>query len=288
MSLASDGSTHRGQSFFDLRLRVCYRGDLVNLHLVALPMFERHSAVNIFNLITKFMDTMYSKRCSKLIGVLMDVENTMTGRHAGVVTCLIVCADNNVLQIWCAPHQIDIVIKAAVEAIDNGAWVKQVYTFSIFLRGQDNLIIDINVKCPKKTNRWAHLGRLLNFYISYRRPLLEYTQNKQPELMPSNLWWIITYAVAPAIDSVNITLVQLQARSLLIAQQETLVQNLIGTIIAMLNIEVDSVVGDDALDDSTYVHQDSLHIPTVAIVNHIENQGSFSRDCYERLEEGDQ
>ncbi len=26
----------------------------------------------------------------------------------------------------------------------------------------------------------------------------------------------------------------------------------------------------------------------MAIVNHIENQGSFSRDCYERLEEGDQ
>jgi len=26
----------------------------------------------------------------------------------------------------------------------------------------------------------------------------------------------------------------------------------------------------------------------VAIVNHIKNQGSFSRDCYERLEVGDQ
>jgi hypothetical protein len=75
----------------------------------------------------------------------------------------------------------------------------------------------MNVKCPKKTNRWAHLDRLFNFYISYRRPLLEYTQNKQPELMPLDLWWIITYAVAPTIDSINITLVQLQARSLLIA-----------------------------------------------------------------------
>jgi hypothetical protein len=94
--------------------------------------------------------------------------------------------------------------------------------------------------------------------------------------------------VAPAIDSINIMLVQLQARSLLIAQQEMLVQNLLGTIITMLNIEVDSVDGDDALDDGTYVQQDSLRIPTMAIVNHIENQGSFSRDCYERLEEGDQ
>ncbi len=75
----------------------------------------------------------------------------------------------------------------------------------------------MNVKCPKKTNHWAHLGHLLNFYISYRRPLLEYSQNKQTELMPSDLWWIITYAVAPTIDSINITLVQLQVMSLLIA-----------------------------------------------------------------------
>ncbi|CAK9873717.1 unnamed protein product [Sphagnum jensenii] len=218
MSLAGDRSTHHGQSFFDLRLRVCYRDNLVNLHFVALPMFERHSDMNIFNLITKFMDALYSKWRSKMIGVLTDGENTMIGRHVGVVTRLVACADNNVLRIWCTSHQINTVVKAAVEAIDNGVWVKQVYTFSVFLRAQDNLIIEMNVKCPKKTNRWAHLGRLLNFYISYRRPLLEYTQNKQPELMSSNLWWIITYAVASAIDSINITLVQLQARSLLIVQ----------------------------------------------------------------------
>jgi hypothetical protein len=63
---------------------------------------------------------------------------------------------------------------------------------------------------------------------------------------------------------------------------------LISTIIAMFDIEVDSGDAEDALDDGMYVKQDSLRIPTVAIVNHIENQGSFSRDCYERLEEGDQ
>ncbi len=56
----------------------------------------------------------------------------------------------------------------------------------------------------------------------------------------------------------------------------------------MFDIKVDSADGENALDDGTYVQQDSLRIPTVAIVNHIENQGSFSRDCYERLEEGDQ
>jgi hypothetical protein len=108
--------------------------------------------MNIFNLITKFIDALYKKWRSKLIGVLTDDENTMTGRHAGVVTRLVACADNNVLRIWCTPHQINIVVKAAIKAIDNGVWVKHVYTFFVFLRAQDNLIIEMNVKCPKKTN----------------------------------------------------------------------------------------------------------------------------------------
>jgi hypothetical protein len=67
----------------------------------------------------------------------------------------------------------------------------------------------MNVKCPKKTNRWAHLGRLLNFYKSYRQSLLEHTKDKQPNLMPSDQWSIIMYAVAPAIDAINVTLAQL-------------------------------------------------------------------------------
>jgi hypothetical protein len=99
MLLVGDGSVHRGQSFFDLRVRVCYRGELVNLHLVAMPMFERHSAVNIFNLIAKFMDVLYIKWLAKLIGVSTDGKNTITGHHAGVVTRLVDCVDNDVLHI---------------------------------------------------------------------------------------------------------------------------------------------------------------------------------------------
>ncbi|CAK9867350.1 unnamed protein product [Sphagnum jensenii] len=56
----------------------------------------------------------------------------------------------------------------------------------------------------------------------------------------------------------------------------------------MFDIKVDGADSEDALDDSMYMQQNSLRIPIVAIVNHIENQGWFSRDCYKRLEEGDQ
>ncbi len=97
-------------------------------------MFQRHFVLNIFNLIAKFMDALYIKWHAKLISVSTDGENTMMGRHVGVVTRLVDCTDNDVLHIWCAPHQIDIMVKAAAEGIDNGVWVKQTYTFSVYLR----------------------------------------------------------------------------------------------------------------------------------------------------------
>jgi hypothetical protein len=96
MSFADDGSTHHSQSFFDLRLRICYCGNLVNMHLVAMLMFERHMVLNIFNMISKFMDTLYSKWRVKLIGMSTNGENTMTGWHAGVVTRIIACAEHKV------------------------------------------------------------------------------------------------------------------------------------------------------------------------------------------------
>jgi hypothetical protein len=53
----------------------------VNLHLVAMPMFERHTTFIIFNMISKFMDALYNKWCAKLINMSTDGKNTMTGRH---------------------------------------------------------------------------------------------------------------------------------------------------------------------------------------------------------------
>jgi hypothetical protein len=131
-------------------------------------MFEHHLALNIFNLIAKFMDVFYVKWRAELIGMSSNGENTMTGCHAGVVTCIVVCAENEVLRIWCASHQIDIVVKVTAQGINDGIWVKFTYKYFVYLPAQDNLIINMNVKCPKKTNRWVHLGCLLNFYKLYR------------------------------------------------------------------------------------------------------------------------
>jgi hypothetical protein len=101
-SIAGDGSTHRNSSFFDMRIRICVNGILSNLHLVAIPMFERHTAENIFNLIVRFLDALNGTTTiwrAKLMSVSTDGENRMTGCHRGVVTRLEQAAEFPVLRI---------------------------------------------------------------------------------------------------------------------------------------------------------------------------------------------
>ncbi len=56
--VTEDGNTHHSNSFFDMRIRIYVDDILSNLHLVAIPMFERHIAKNIFNLIACFLDAL--------------------------------------------------------------------------------------------------------------------------------------------------------------------------------------------------------------------------------------
>ncbi|CAK4457334.1 unnamed protein product [Aphanomyces euteiches] len=92
-SIIFDGSTHRGTSFFDVRLRVCVHGVLQNFHLVAHPMFERHTSNNYVALIVKLLDALYNHWRLKLIGVSSDGENVNTGGVQGNVTQLVAMAE---------------------------------------------------------------------------------------------------------------------------------------------------------------------------------------------------
>jgi hypothetical protein len=78
----------------------------------------------------------------------------------------------------------------------------------------------MNVKCPKKTNRWVHLGRLLKFFQQYWCQLITSMIEKRPVDAPSSIWWVITYSIAPTVNAVNVTFIMLQDRSLLLMQQK--------------------------------------------------------------------
>eukprot|EP00173_Palmaria_palmata_P003669 Plantae.Rhodophyta-Palmaria_palmata.ctg3914.p1 GENE.Plantae.Rhodophyta-Palmaria_palmata.ctg3914~~Plantae.Rhodophyta-Palmaria_palmata.ctg3914.p1 ORF type:complete len:140 (-),score=8.17 Plantae.Rhodophyta-Palmaria_palmata.ctg3914:222-641(-) len=104
-SIAGDGSSCHGVSSFDVRIRLMTGANLVNLHLLLVPFYERHTAVNTNTLVCRILDAICPTWRDSLISSSTDGENTMTGRHGGLVTLLEAEASNTVLRFWCISHQ---------------------------------------------------------------------------------------------------------------------------------------------------------------------------------------
>jgi hypothetical protein len=60
-----DGSTHRGMTFFDVRFRVAVDGVLYNLHMIAMPHFDRHTANNQVKMLRTLLDIARAARCMR-------------------------------------------------------------------------------------------------------------------------------------------------------------------------------------------------------------------------------
>jgi hypothetical protein len=86
----------------------------------------------------------------------------MTGHHAGAITWINHEFETKFMCIWCAPHQIDLVMKDINHSLDDGLFYKTAHNFSVHLRCQQNLQLEMGSMCPKDTNQWVHLERMLS------------------------------------------------------------------------------------------------------------------------------
>jgi hypothetical protein len=134
ISLAGDASTHQGTPLLDQRIRVCFNGVLMNLHLVLVPFFHRHTAVNYVTMVKTVMNVLCPTWNGKLISIASDGERTITGRTGGVVTLLERQCTNPVVRVWCMPHQLDLVVKTATVGVDDGEFYNGAHAFSVHLR----------------------------------------------------------------------------------------------------------------------------------------------------------
>jgi hypothetical protein len=146
---------------------------LHNLHLVIVPFYGRHIVVNILALIVKILDVSFPMWCDKLISMSSNDKNTMIGHHVGFVTLFEKEATNNILHVWCAPHQMDIDIKKVMKAMMDGLFYKIAHVFSVHLCAQLNLITKMDgAKCPKDITWWVVFGKMLKWFLHHRCQLL--------------------------------------------------------------------------------------------------------------------
>jgi hypothetical protein len=85
-SLANDASTHYGKSYLDNRIRFHRNRVLYNIHMLAIPMYDRHTGENMFKLVSNVFDILCPMWRTKLISMGSDGASSMTGEYSGVVT----------------------------------------------------------------------------------------------------------------------------------------------------------------------------------------------------------
>ena len=73
-------------------------------------------------------------------------------------------------------------------------------------------------------------NELLDTPKSYHRQMIVVCVANRPDTVPSSEWWLITFSIATVISAINVTLFILQIRYPLIAQQESHINALVGTL----------------------------------------------------------
>jgi len=116
-------------------------------------MFGRHTSENFTKLLVKLLSSLFPPWPKKLLGVSTDGEPLNTGRVGGIVTKLFRKLELPGIRVWCAPHQLDMVVKKVISDIDGGDWVKPTYSLTVYLRAQQSLVLEMGERCPKQTNR---------------------------------------------------------------------------------------------------------------------------------------
>jgi hypothetical protein len=273
-SLALDGSTHQGVSYSAMRIRVHYKDLLLNLHLAAVPMFDQHTAINIFNLTTKFLDAVCPSWRKKLIGIASDGANVMTGRIGGVVTRLEKESIFPVHRTWCMLHQIDLVAKHCLNSLFDGEFMSLVNRIANSLRKQETLIREMGSKCPKMTTRWLAMGSWAQWQLQHYEDLEQFFSGRRSnQVKPTEWYWPVVAAVFGMFDSVNVSIRTLQGRQLLMTQQQEEVDRLIQSSKSMSDAEGPLTISELELLPAENITCGNWSISLEAVAGFLDDQG---------------
>lgn len=238
MSIAFDCSTHQTRSYLDLRVRFFHVDRICNYHLIALPMFERHTGANMSDLIVKFLDALFPEWKSTIVGISTDGDRSMTGRIRGVVTSIERMLQPGCVRVWCGLHQLDLVMQKMFEAAFDERYLGVLTKLIGYLRRQQNLITTMRSECPKFcTVRWLSMGKVLSWLVLHRLKVQEYLLEKNLDWNPSNSWWVFTYTMHEIVKEADIVFQELQGMQTLILQQRVRLKELVNIYCSMSQME---------------------------------------------------
>jgi hypothetical protein len=171
-SSALDSATHQSTSYLDVRFQIFMLAfyNIVNLHAVALPMFNRHIDEVMFQMVVFFLDVLRPDSKVHLLGVSSDGARNMTGRVSSVITRFSNAMHNEcpLIRVWCGAHQLDLVMEHIMDTIVKECFFTVMTGFITHLTRQLNLIADMKTMCPRVVNCWLSTEKVIKWFKIHR------------------------------------------------------------------------------------------------------------------------
>ncbi|KAI2492556.1 hypothetical protein MHU86_22007 [Fragilaria crotonensis] len=295
-SIGLDAGNNAGSSYLDIRMRCLFKGDIQNLHLLAIPMRERHTGEYQANLVVSLLDVLALNWRHQLIGIATDGASTMTGSIKGTCTRLSNECHSRVFRIWCGAHQLDLVMKRAFNRLCNEKFLDTLTSVTGHLRRQQNLIADMKSTCPMfVTTRWLSMGKLLKWLIDKRLRLLQHFNEKKPACTPSIDWWIVVAVIYPLVQRVETTFVKIQGMNTLVCEQKSQLSRLVYDLQARTNVNGPMTAEDHArlfpptVEEQALVSEfffyNSYYVTRIKTAEAIEEAGMMVQTELDKLKE---
>jgi hypothetical protein len=147
-------------------------------------MYELHTRENIFKLTSKILSTLCLNWTENRIGITTNGASNITGCHVGLAFRI---EHAGFFRIWCASHQLDLVVEERYKSIFNKRFVHFIQGITGYLRRKKNLITSMESTCPHFIDtKWLSMGRLLDLKITKRLPVQAHFEESKPPCQPQN------------------------------------------------------------------------------------------------------
>jgi hypothetical protein len=220
-SIALDTSTVEYTGYLDFRVRVCVKSEIENLHVLAIPLRDRHTGEVMFNAMADVLDKLHEIWREEAIGVTTGGHRSMTGQVKGVASRNErETPDGMICRVWCGLHQLDLIMQRLLKDICDEEFYRELTSIIGHLRRQTNLIESRGCKCPTVADtRWLSAGVVTDWLSVNRGTLIEHYSRKPERLKQSRKWWLITMALSRIFREVNVVVQRLQVLTTLLSQQ---------------------------------------------------------------------
>jgi hypothetical protein len=263
--------------------------NIVNLHAVALPMFNRHTDEVMFQMVVSFLDVLRPGWKVHLLGVSSDGARNMTGRVSGVVTRLNNAMHNEcpLTRVWCGAHQLDLVMEHIMDTIVKERFFTIMTGFITHLTWQLNLIADMKTTCPRVVNCWLSTEKVIKWFKIHRPQLLAHIESQQPPSAPPHLWWVSLLAMHHFTSRTVVTFRTIQGLTTLLDQQQATLVGLVASLMEDVGV-TGSLIAETIvnLDASNHIINGRYAVPLSYVREFVSDLVSWVDSVVDEVDEG--